>query len=72
MPLPEIDLSRLSPDEKWELIDVIWASLEAGGDVPLSREDRVSLDRAIAEAEADPEPSEDWESFRVRLLKPTG
>ena len=72
MALPEIDLSLLSPDEKWALINVIWASLESAGDDSLSDEDRVSLDRAIAEAEANPGSSEDWESFRARLLKTVG
>jgi putative addiction module component (TIGR02574 family) len=72
MPLPEIDLSKLTPDEKLALVDVILTSLDADGGEGLSADDRASLDSAIAEAAASPAANVDWETFRDRLLKQTG
>jgi len=50
MPIPTLDLDKLTRDEKLQLIDAIWDSLENDPDAfPLTESQRRELDRRLDE-----------------------
>ena len=67
--LEQFGIDRLSPEQRCELIDLIWDSLP--DDVPFHppawhlRE----LQRRIAAADADPGAAEPWEAVLARLSR---
>jgi putative addiction module component (TIGR02574 family) len=61
-----IDIDRLSPQERLELIGRLWDSLD-DDDLPLTPEQEAELDRRLATADADLADSVPWESFRAEL-----
>ncbi|HUY92998.1 MAG TPA: addiction module protein [Pirellulales bacterium] len=67
--LEQFGIDRLSPQQRLELISLLWDSLPA--DVPITVPDSQlrELERRIAAADADPGAAEPWEEVRARLSK---
>jgi putative addiction module component (TIGR02574 family) len=61
-----IDIDRLSPEERLDLIGRLWDSLDAD-DLPLTPAQAAELDRRLATADADLAESEPWETLRAEL-----
>jgi putative addiction module component (TIGR02574 family) len=60
-------IGNLSADEKLELLDVLWESLEA--DAPLTDTQRAELDHRMARYEQNPTDVIPWEQVRAALFK---
>ncbi len=61
-------IGNLSAAEKFELLDVLWESLEA--DAPdLTDEQRSELDCRVARYERNPSEVVSWEQVRAGLLR---
>jgi putative addiction module component (TIGR02574 family) len=62
------EIGSLSAAEKFELLDVLWESLEA--DAPgLTDEQRAELDYRVAQYEQNPSDVISWEQVRASLFK---
>lgn len=62
------EIGGLSATEKFELLDLLWESLEA--DPPALTEDqRAELDRRVARYERNPSDVISWEQVRAGLFK---
>ncbi len=62
MPIPALDLDKLTRDEKLQLIDQIWDSLEADADdLPLTESQRRELDRRLDEMDRGDVAGIPWE-----------
>ena len=67
--LEALGIDKLSDDEKLELIDAIYESIDAEGvDFELTDKQKRELDRRRAEHEADPSTGIPWEEVETRLL----
>jgi putative addiction module component (TIGR02574 family) len=62
------EIGSLSAAEKFELIDVLWESLEADA-AALTDEQRTELDYRVAKYEQNPSDVISWEHVRAGLLK---
>ena len=63
------ELAGLPLDERLEIVEAIWNSIEAEGDnLPLTDWQARELDRRIAAHAADPTSGEQWSVVRKRLL----
>ncbi len=60
-------IEHLSADEKVELLDVLWESLEADR-LPLTDAQRAELDRRLTLYERNPPPTIPWEQVREGLF----
>lgn len=60
------DISRLSPAEKFELLDALWEDIEAHS-FTLSAEQAEELDRRIREYEVNPPAGTPWEQVKAGL-----
>ncbi|HEV2300145.1 MAG TPA: addiction module protein [Stellaceae bacterium] len=58
---PASDLARLSPEQRLELIERLWDSLEDSG-VPVTDAQRSELERRIASFDRDREQAVPWEA----------
>ena len=67
--LEQFGIDRLSPQERLELIGLIWDSLP--DDAPFTPPDwhLRELERRIAAADADPGAAEPWETVLARLSR---
>jgi putative addiction module component (TIGR02574 family) len=67
--LEQFGIDRLSPQQRLELLDLIWDSLPE--DIPFSPPDwhLRELERRVAAADADPDAAEPWEEVRTRLSR---
>jgi putative addiction module component (TIGR02574 family) len=67
--LEQFGIDRLSPEQKLELLGLIWDSLPDAA--PFSPPDwhLRELERRIASADADPDATESWEEVRSRLSR---
>lgn len=67
--LEQFGIDRLGPEEKFELISLIWESLP--DDVPYSPPEwhLRELERRIADADRDTSAKEPWEAVYARLSK---
>jgi putative addiction module component (TIGR02574 family) len=67
--LEQFGIDRLSPEERLELIGLIWDSLP--DDVPFSPPDWHirELERRVAAADANPDAAEPWEAVLARLSR---
>ena len=63
--LPEI--RNLSTEEKWVLVDELWADLLAESFPPADPAILAELERRMAHYEAHPETATTWEAVRDRL-----
>jgi putative addiction module component (TIGR02574 family) len=62
MSRPNIDISRLTTDERLDLIEQLWDSLvKTQHQVPLSESQRVELDRRLDDMERDGGEGIPWE-----------
>ena len=59
----------LPKEDRLDLAMELWEAIElTGADLPLSDEQRADLEQRIAEDEAHPQPAEEWNSLRRKLL----
>lgn len=65
--LEQFGLDRLPPDERLELVELLWDSL-AGVPSPLPDWHVRELERRRAAAEADPSAGVPWDEFKTRWL----
>jgi putative addiction module component (TIGR02574 family) len=64
-----LGIDRLSADERLQLVQEIWDSLEAEElELPLSDAQKQELDRHIAALEANPDAVVPWEEVEARAL----
>ena len=62
------EIVNLSSAEKFELLDVLWESLE-GDATPLTEAQRTELDSRVASYERNPSDVIPWEQVRMGLLR---
>ena len=69
MTLEQFGIDRLTPQQRFELIGLIWDSLP--DDAPFTPPDwhLRELERRVAAADADPGAAEPWESVLARLTR---
>jgi putative addiction module component (TIGR02574 family) len=67
--LEQFGIDRLSPRERWELIDLIWDSLPPEIPFPPPEWHLRELERRVAAADADPGAAEPWEVVLARLSR---
>ncbi|HJQ99131.1 MAG TPA: addiction module protein [Candidatus Polarisedimenticolaceae bacterium] len=68
MPHPALDLDKLTRDEKLQLIEEIWDSLDAdANDLPLSDGQRRDLDRRLDEIDREGPTGIPWEQVMQEL-----
>lgn len=67
--LEQFGIDRLSPQQRLELISLLWDSLPADVSLPPPEAHLQELERRIAAADANPEAAEPWELVRARLSK---
>jgi putative addiction module component (TIGR02574 family) len=65
---PAIDLSKLSPDEKFELIDELWQSISSA-DLELTAETRAELDRRLERLDREGPTGTPWEQVRAKMTR---
>ena len=66
-------LLELSPDEKLDIIEALWASLNQSPElIPLPEWQKQELDRRQAEYEANPGPLLTWEEVQANILAKHG
>ena len=58
---------RLTPQERIDLIDALWESLQAE-DLPLSSEQMAELDRRLDEMEKNPRAEMTWEEAKKIII----
>lgn len=61
------ELMKLTPAERIELVEDLWASISPDNLPPLSPEELDEIDRELAEHRTDPSGSETWEAVRAWL-----
>jgi len=66
---PELwaELMELTPEERIELAEDLWDSIEPERLPPLTIEELDELDRELAEHRADPRGAQSWETVRAWL-----
>jgi putative addiction module component (TIGR02574 family) len=69
MASPKIDITRLSPRERLDLLEELWDSLDPNEAAPISPELAQELDRRSAEAAADPDGGRDWDQVKADLKR---
>lgn len=62
------EIGNLSAAEKFELLDVLWESLEAD-DLSLTKVQRDELDLRMAQYERNPDDVIPWEEVRAGLFR---
>lgn len=67
--LEQFGIDRLTPQERFELIQLIWDSLPADAVFTPPEWHLRELERRTAAADADPESVEPWEVVRDRLSR---
>jgi putative addiction module component (TIGR02574 family) len=67
MTLEQFGLDRLAPEERLELLELLWDSLDDGTFVPPEWHIR-ELERRRAAAEANPSAGIPWEEFKATWL----
>ena len=67
--LEQFGIDRLDPQQRWELIGLLWDSLPE--DLPFSLPDahRRELEQRIVNADAHPEAAESWDTVLTRLMR---
>ena len=65
--LEQFGIDRLNPQQRWELLGLLWDSLP--DDAPFAPPDwhLRELERRLAAADADPSAAESWEAVLARL-----
>jgi putative addiction module component (TIGR02574 family) len=65
----DVVVEELSAEERIELMGRLWDSLDPDAAAPISDSLGAELDRREAEADADPDGGETWDSIRSELSK---
>jgi putative addiction module component (TIGR02574 family) len=67
---PELwaELMELTPEERIELVENLWDSIDQDDMPPLTPEQQQELDRRYAEHLRDPSSAQEWEDVKARLL----
>lgn len=69
----KVDVRSLSPGERLDLLEEIWASLtETPEKLPLTDAQRAELDRRLDEFERDPARGIPWEEVLKKIRRRTG
>jgi putative addiction module component (TIGR02574 family) len=69
-PKPAVDFSQLTFNERLQLVEDLWDSLELDQDqIPVPDWHREELDRRLAAYQRDPGAGASWEEVRERILK---
>jgi putative addiction module component (TIGR02574 family) len=66
MAKPALDLTKLTADEKLELIDELWISIEPE-EFPLSVEQRAELNRRLDRLDEEGPVGVPWETVRAEM-----
>ncbi len=69
MASPKIDITRLTPRERLDLLEELWDSLDPNEAAPISPELAQELDRRASEAAADPDGGRDWDQVKADLKR---
>ena len=60
----------LSPDDRIDLVMDLWDTIQpADADRMMSPALREELRRSVAEDEANPQPAQDWDELKAKLLR---
>jgi putative addiction module component (TIGR02574 family) len=70
MAKPALDLTKLTPEEKLELIDELWTSITPE-ELPLTPEQRMELDRRLDRLDKEGPLGVSWESVRLEMTRRT-
>ena len=70
MVLPELEIDRLTPEERLELIERLWDSLSSD-QVDLTSAQQAELDRRLDDLDARPEAAMSWDEALRRLRERT-
>jgi putative addiction module component (TIGR02574 family) len=62
------ELMELTPEERIELVEELWDSIDQDDMPPLTPEQQQELDRRYAEHLRDPSGAQKWEDVKARLL----
>ena len=62
-----LGIDQLNPEDQLELIGEIWDSLTAQSSYRIPESHKQELDRRLADADANPDQTEPWETVRARL-----
>jgi len=65
----KIDFSHLTPDERIDLIEALWDSLEPHQAAPITPELAEELERRSANADGSPHAGRSWDEIRAELEK---
>jgi putative addiction module component (TIGR02574 family) len=65
---PALNVDALTPEEKLELIDDLWASIGAD-DLPLTPEQQAELDRRLDRLDREGPVGTLWESVRAEMTR---
>lgn len=70
--IPKVDLQKLTPGERLDLLTEIWDSFSsAPKSLPLTEPQRQELDDRIDDLERDSSPGIPWEDVLARIRKPS-
>lgn len=61
------EMARLSPEQKADLIDQLWASWDQES-LQLSNTQRAELDRRLEDMKTNPDEELSWEELKTQLL----
>jgi putative addiction module component (TIGR02574 family) len=67
--LEQFGIDRLNPEQRWELIGLIWDSLPDDAAFTPPEWHLRELERRVAAADADPGAAEPWEAVLARLSR---
>ena len=67
--LEQFGIDHLSPQQRLELIGLLWDSLPADVPLPPPESHLRELERRVAAADANPGAAEPWEEVRARLSR---
>ncbi len=63
------DIMELSVDERIALVEEVWETIAAEPEaVPMTEEQRLELDRRLAQFDRDPNSGRPWDEVRARIL----
>jgi putative addiction module component (TIGR02574 family) len=70
MALPQLDIDRLSAEERIQLADELWDSLsDRPEEIPLTPVQEVELDRRLKAFQLDRDPGEPWREALAKIGK---
>ena len=64
--MPVLDFSHLTPEQRLQLIDELWDSLDPDT-IPLTKAQEAEVRRRLATLDEDVKQGKTWEEFRAEL-----